>query len=445
MRYSEIQYVEKLIQYIEEHLSDSLSVEELARAGFISRSKVYRDFYSVVGHPVKEYIRKRRLSNALVLIRQSDCTLADIAYQCGYSSQQALCRAVKQGIGVTPLEYKGMESSYFFYPSHGNYLYDIIVRQEEFPVLYGCQFYLSNARELEKRALQEAARILPDFSGDLYGKNGMQRGNELCYEMYVSDEIMRDCLVASGCFQRGSSLRIPEGNFAQTAVSYDFERETVNRINDAWDYLSQVWLPQSAYQIKQQIYLEKYWMDQGAVREITLFLALEKGTVLPEFSIQHLPERTFWITDSEKNQKRMLQYLSMRNPNYIKTIQHFYVGETEYGLLQGVEISEQEKNIPIPDFIRVQTIDAGLYIIVKGNSLADYRVYCDKLIDFARNNGMTVCDDAIFGVYQTDDGFKNPRLCVYGRYPDDAKLKQNDNTERTRDPIIEEKGGKVQW
>ena len=183
MRYSEIQYVEKLIQYIEEHLSDVLFVEELARAGFISRSKVYRDFYSVVGHPVKEYIRKRRLSNALVLIRQSDFTLADIAYQCGYSSQQALCRAVKQGIGVTPLMYKEMESSYFFHPFQGNYIYDITVRQEELPVLYGCRFYCSKAGELEQRAIQKAAMILPGFSGNLYGKNGIQRGNELCYEI----------------------------------------------------------------------------------------------------------------------------------------------------------------------------------------------------------------------------------------------------------------------
>ena len=151
-----------------------------------------------------------------------------------------------------------------------------------------------------EKLIQYIEEHLSDYSDDLYGKNGMQRGNELCYEIYVSNENMRDCLVASGCFQRGSSLRIPEGIFAQTALSYDFERKTENRINDAWDYLSQVWLPQSAYQIKQQIYLEKYRMDQGAAREITLFLALEKGTVFPEFSIQHLQERTFWITDSEK-------------------------------------------------------------------------------------------------------------------------------------------------
>lgn len=415
MRYSEIQYVEKLIQYIEEHLSDVLSVEELARAGFISRSKVYRDFYSVVGHPVKEYIRKRRLSNALVLIRQSDCTLADIAYQCGYSSQQALCRAVKQGIDVTPLMYKEMESSYFFHPFQGNYIYDITVRQEKLPVLYGCRFYCSKAGELEQRAIQKAAMILPGFSGNLYGKNGIQRGNELCYEIYTPNEKIRDRLTASGCFLEGGILEIPEGIVAQTVLSDPFAKKNDNTINDAWSYLSQVWLPQSAYQMKQQIYLEQYRMDQGAAKEIALFLSLKRRTVFPEFSIRHLAERTFWITEGERKLDKMLRYLSMRNPDYMKTIQHFYMKETKHGFLQGVEISEQEKDIPIPDFIRVQTIKAGMYVMVKSNGPADYRVYCDNPPDFAGNNGLSVSDLDLFGVYRTDDGFKNPRIYVCGR------------------------------
>lgn len=53
--------------------------------------------------------------------------------------------------------------------------------------------------------------------------------------------------------------------------------------------------------------------------------------------------------------------------------------------------------------------------MVKGNGPADYRVYCDKLMDFAGNNGLSVSDLDLFGVYRTDDGFKNPRIYVCGR------------------------------
>ena len=68
----------------------------LSNVGYASHAKLYRSFYSLTGHSVKEYVRKRRLSNALALIKTSDMGLADIAFQCGYSSHQALCRAVRQ-------------------------------------------------------------------------------------------------------------------------------------------------------------------------------------------------------------------------------------------------------------------------------------------------------------------------------------------------------------
>ena len=51
-----------------------------------------RDFISATGYSVSEYIRRLRLSNALCMIKFSHYPTADIAYACGYSSQQALCR-----------------------------------------------------------------------------------------------------------------------------------------------------------------------------------------------------------------------------------------------------------------------------------------------------------------------------------------------------------------
>ena len=108
------QYVQRLIRQLENHLDADIKAEFLSSSSYVSRSQFYRDFYSITGHSVKEYIRKRRLSNALLLIKTSEFTLAEIAYQCGFSSQQALCRTVKQSLGITPLAYKESEMFYFF-------------------------------------------------------------------------------------------------------------------------------------------------------------------------------------------------------------------------------------------------------------------------------------------------------------------------------------------
>lgn len=37
-------------------MSENISAESLARAGFVSRAKLYRDFYNVTGHSMKEYV-----------------------------------------------------------------------------------------------------------------------------------------------------------------------------------------------------------------------------------------------------------------------------------------------------------------------------------------------------------------------------------------------------
>ena len=57
-------YIHAMLSYIEDHLSEDLKPESIAGGHFISVSQLYRDFYAFTGHSVKEYIRKRRISNA---------------------------------------------------------------------------------------------------------------------------------------------------------------------------------------------------------------------------------------------------------------------------------------------------------------------------------------------------------------------------------------------
>lgn len=73
--------VMSLVQYIENNLSEKITAEDLTKEAFVSKSQLYRDFFSIVGYPVIEYIRKRRLSNALALLKVTDgsFSLADIA------------------------------------------------------------------------------------------------------------------------------------------------------------------------------------------------------------------------------------------------------------------------------------------------------------------------------------------------------------------------------
>ena len=80
---SKLQYISTVLPYIERHLTEDLNPENIADRHFISRSQLYRGFYACTGHSVKEYIRKRRISNACEKIKCSDMPLSIIADESG--------------------------------------------------------------------------------------------------------------------------------------------------------------------------------------------------------------------------------------------------------------------------------------------------------------------------------------------------------------------------
>lgn len=82
-------YIHFIIQYIEKHLSDEINPENIAKQHFISISQLYRDFYSYTGHSIKEYIRKRRISNACEKLKCSGIPLSVIAAQSRCETQQS--------------------------------------------------------------------------------------------------------------------------------------------------------------------------------------------------------------------------------------------------------------------------------------------------------------------------------------------------------------------
>ena len=55
--------------------------------------------------PLREYVEDRRIRKAVNLLIETDLTLAEIAYECGFSSQSYFSYAFKKKMGLTPREY----------------------------------------------------------------------------------------------------------------------------------------------------------------------------------------------------------------------------------------------------------------------------------------------------------------------------------------------------
>jgi len=84
------------LRYIDRHLDQKLSVEEIAEMYHYSTYYFHRLFTAVVGKPLAAYVRDRRILYASRLLSESEQTILSIALECGYDSAQ----------GVSPKNYR---------------------------------------------------------------------------------------------------------------------------------------------------------------------------------------------------------------------------------------------------------------------------------------------------------------------------------------------------
>ena len=93
----------KVMSYIEDNLTNQIRHESLASMAGCSVYEFSRVFSFLTGMSVSEYIRRRRLSQAVFDIQGGRERVVDIALKYGYESQAAFTRAFKELHGVAPL------------------------------------------------------------------------------------------------------------------------------------------------------------------------------------------------------------------------------------------------------------------------------------------------------------------------------------------------------
>ncbi|MHC5227934.1 AraC family transcriptional regulator [Enterococcus sp. LJL99] len=93
-----------VMTYIEKHLTDEISYDELAKLAHCSTYHFQRMFSYMAGVPLSEYIRRRRMSLAAVDLQTTDMKVIDIALKYGYNSPTAFNRAFKTIHQISPSE-----------------------------------------------------------------------------------------------------------------------------------------------------------------------------------------------------------------------------------------------------------------------------------------------------------------------------------------------------
>ena len=92
-----------VLQYLNTHLAEDLSIDELAARFYISKYHLMRLFHSETGYTIHNYVTEKRLLMAQQLFKKR-IPLWEVAENCGYQDYSTFSRAYKKQFGYAPSE-----------------------------------------------------------------------------------------------------------------------------------------------------------------------------------------------------------------------------------------------------------------------------------------------------------------------------------------------------
>ena len=96
---------EKIIEYIDEHLEEDLSLERLAKLFFANKYHIAHLFKEKYGISLHQYVIKKRLALCKDALLNNE-EITEICLLCGFSDYSSFYRAFKKEYGLSPKQYK---------------------------------------------------------------------------------------------------------------------------------------------------------------------------------------------------------------------------------------------------------------------------------------------------------------------------------------------------
>lgn len=101
------EFLDKVISVINSNMSEGdFDVVQLADALAVSKSSLYRKMKLATGLSPIEFIRNIRLKHGSQLLKDKSISVAEVAYECGFSNPKYFATCFKEEFGVTPKEYQ---------------------------------------------------------------------------------------------------------------------------------------------------------------------------------------------------------------------------------------------------------------------------------------------------------------------------------------------------
>lgn len=98
--------IDKAIEYLYSNLDKKITVDKLAKVACMSSSHFFRVFKKEVGQPPQDYLNKVRMKVVKNLLKASDKSITEIAFDCGFNSSSYFSACFRKVFNMTPSAYQ---------------------------------------------------------------------------------------------------------------------------------------------------------------------------------------------------------------------------------------------------------------------------------------------------------------------------------------------------
>ena len=98
--------MKRVQEHIHSHICDDIEVDELAAVACVTKPYLIRLFKREFGTSPVQYINKKKVERAQLLLYTTDMPVKEIAYEMGFSDHSYFIRMFRKVAGITPQEYR---------------------------------------------------------------------------------------------------------------------------------------------------------------------------------------------------------------------------------------------------------------------------------------------------------------------------------------------------
>lgn len=266
--YSGIEKINEVIEYIEANIFENLDINSLAAKMNLSVYEFRRIFSFVVGSPISEYIRKRRLSLAACeILTQDNIDMVKLSQKYGYSSQSAFIKAFNELHGVSPTAIlkEGKEINLFTRPE-----FELSVKGKE-----NIPFKIINSDEFTVSGYSEISYITDTCCCEAVWNNFYESGtdkrlaeiseNKRLYALYQNDKANQNVACTIGAvteskFPDLTALTVPKSRWA----CFKLTTTDDDTVNEQYSKILYEWLPSANLKRRNDLpILEVYPFDMS--------------------------------------------------------------------------------------------------------------------------------------------------------------------------------------